>query len=145
MVTVFSGQEPHQKTKDVGNKLFQISTSETQCRKIHFQLWLLMMTKPKTYDPKGILCELIINWLQMLYSTHHSHARQTKGQQTGRWVEQLNYSQEIKGESEVDTLPSFSLTPGVFFALAVMERNEITEAIILVCAILRKARLRKSR
>lgn len=30
---MFSGQEPQQKLKDVGNKLFQIATIEIGCRK----------------------------------------------------------------------------------------------------------------
>lgn len=104
---MFSGQEPHQKPKDVGNKLFQIPTTEIGCRKICSQLLLLFMMKPKTYDPpKSILCELIMNCLQMLNTTDHFHARPTKvNKQVGNL--QLKYSQEIKVKQRlISCLPS---------------------------------------
>lgn len=67
-----------------------------------------------------------------------------QGQQTGRQLtSKLKYSQEIKGETEVDILSSFSLSPGVFYILMVMEGDEITEAIILVSDIIRRVGLRK--
>lgn len=56
--------------------------------------------------PKSILCELIINCLQMLHNTDHFHARPTKvNKQVGNL--QLKYSQEIKVKQRlISCLPS---------------------------------------
>lgn len=95
--------------------------------------------------PKNILCKFIINCLQMLHSIYHFHARPTKVKKQVGNLLKLRYSQEIKGETEVDIfLSSFFLSPGVCYILIVMEGDKITEAIILVSVIIRRRlRLRK--
>lgn len=44
------------KAKDVGNKLFQISTTETGCRKIRSQLLFLFMINQKCMTQKKPHC-----------------------------------------------------------------------------------------
>lgn len=60
MVTMFLGQEPHKKPKDVGNKLFQTPTTETGCRKKLDvkKILLLSFIKPKTHDPKEHIVQI---------------------------------------------------------------------------------------